>query len=358
MTQVKVVQLATGVVGRHCLRQTILDPRLDLAGVLVFTPDKDGMDAGTLVGLPETGVRATTDLNKILDANADVAIHCVQLNPDASVLDEPVVRLLRSGTNVISTVGYIDPQTFGADYLKKFESACAVGGTTLFGTGINPGLLLERVVPTFASTVIGFDRIEADEYFDLSQVPSAGTVCLMLGIGGDPAALTPDGFVAQGFTWLFEPSLRLVGRRFGIEFDRIEFEQTPTLAERDETIQATTVKEGTVGAIRFRWRCYAGDQLRLQFTLNHRGVSHLGGDWDFDDHWRVQISGTPSIDVTYKLVPRVGESPLEAAALHTAAMVMRSIPEVVAAPAGILHASIFTTRADGEREVAQSVVGQ
>lgn len=340
--RIKVVQLATGVIGRHCLRQIILDPRFELVGVLVFTPEKDGVDAGSLVGLPDTGVLATTDFDQIVATNPDLAIHCVQLNPDPAVLDEPVMRLLRAGINVVSTVGFIDPRTHGEEYLQKLEDACAARGATLFGTGINPGLLLERVVPAFAATTIDFDRIEADEFFDLSQVPSAGTVCQMLGIGGDPAALTPDGFVAQGFTWLFEPSLRLVGRRLGLEFDRIEFDQRPTLAEQDETLQATTVKEGTVGAIRFRWKCYCGDKLRLQFTLNHRGVSHLHGDWDFEDHWRVQITGSPSVDVTYRLVPRDGESPLDAAALQTAAMVIRSIPEVVTSPAGVLRVPIFT----------------
>jgi hypothetical protein len=349
--RIKVVQLATGVIGRHCLRQTILDRRFELVGVSVFSPEKDGVDAGSIVGLPETGVFATTDLDRIVGMDAEVAIHCVRLDPNPAVLDEPVLRLLRSGTNVISTVGYIHPGAFGQDYLQQFNDACTVGGTTLFGTGINPGLLLERVVPTFAATTMHIDRIEADEYFDLSQVPSAGTVCLMLGIGGDPAALTPDGIVAQGLTRLFEPSLRLVGRQLGFEFDRIELEQRPTLAEEDETVEATTIKQGTVGAIRFRWRCYSNEQLRLQFTLNHRGVSHLGGDWDFSDHWRVRVFGAPSVDVTYQLISQSGESPLDAAALHTAAMVMRSIPEVVDAPPGVLQVPIFTAESAPQRVV-------
>ena len=57
----KVVQWATGPVGREALRGILEHPDLDLVGVVVYSAEKDGVDAGDLCGLPPTGVRATTD---------------------------------------------------------------------------------------------------------------------------------------------------------------------------------------------------------------------------------------------------------------------------------------------------------
>ena len=73
---IRVVQWATGAVGRPALQELIENPRYQLAGVLVYDPAKEGVDAGTLCGLPpNTGVKATTDKDAIVGLGADVVIH-------------------------------------------------------------------------------------------------------------------------------------------------------------------------------------------------------------------------------------------------------------------------------------------
>ena len=54
----RVVQWATGSVGASALRAIIEHPDLELVGVLVFDPEKEGRDAGELCGVGETGVLA------------------------------------------------------------------------------------------------------------------------------------------------------------------------------------------------------------------------------------------------------------------------------------------------------------
>ena len=71
----RVVQWATGAVGRYSLRSVITRPEFELAGVLVYDPDKVGKDAGTLVGLPEAGVVCTDDADEILAMDADCVLH-------------------------------------------------------------------------------------------------------------------------------------------------------------------------------------------------------------------------------------------------------------------------------------------
>jgi 4-hydroxy-tetrahydrodipicolinate reductase len=52
----RVVQWATGGVGKEALRGIIQNPQLELVGTLVYSPEKEGQDAGQLCGLGPTGV--------------------------------------------------------------------------------------------------------------------------------------------------------------------------------------------------------------------------------------------------------------------------------------------------------------
>ena len=72
----RVVQWATGAVGRFSLQQIIDDPELELAGVWVSGPAKHGKDAGELCGRPPTGVTATSSRDAIQALDADIVIHC------------------------------------------------------------------------------------------------------------------------------------------------------------------------------------------------------------------------------------------------------------------------------------------
>ena len=56
----RVIQWATGNTGQRALREVIRDPLLDLVGVFVYDPAKEGTDAGALCGEATTGIVATT----------------------------------------------------------------------------------------------------------------------------------------------------------------------------------------------------------------------------------------------------------------------------------------------------------
>src|SRR5262245_50680069 len=88
----RVVQWATGNIGTRALREVIRHPGLELAGVVVYDPAKDGVDAGELCGEPATGVCATTDRASVTELRPD----CVLYMARALDLDE-VVELLESG---------------------------------------------------------------------------------------------------------------------------------------------------------------------------------------------------------------------------------------------------------------------
>ena len=80
----RVVHCGTGLTGREALRAIIEDPALELVGQYVSTPEKVGMDAGDLCGLPPTGV--------LRPAISTPSSPCV---PTASVM--PATRSVGSG---------------------------------------------------------------------------------------------------------------------------------------------------------------------------------------------------------------------------------------------------------------------
>src|SRR5689334_11907541 len=57
----RVVVWGTGNVGRPAIRAVLGHRDLELAGVVVANPAKDGLDAGAIAGVGDTGVRATRE---------------------------------------------------------------------------------------------------------------------------------------------------------------------------------------------------------------------------------------------------------------------------------------------------------
>ena len=67
----RVIQWATGHVGKHALRAIANHPQMELAGLWVSSEAKAGKDAGELCGAGRTGVTATRDAEAMLALDAD-----------------------------------------------------------------------------------------------------------------------------------------------------------------------------------------------------------------------------------------------------------------------------------------------
>ncbi len=66
MARYRVVQWATGNVGRRGLRAALDRDVFELVGVYAFSPDKVGRDAGELAGIPSVGVLATDGVDALI----------------------------------------------------------------------------------------------------------------------------------------------------------------------------------------------------------------------------------------------------------------------------------------------------
>lgn len=331
----RVIQWATGAMGRTALRRIIDHPDLELVGVYVHGAAKAGQGAGALAKRPPTGVIATNDIEAILALDADVVIHTPRITSPYAEQNRPVERLLRSGKNVVSTAGFHWPGRHGDAYAAPLLEAAKAGGATLAGVGVNPGLIVERVALTLTGLCASFDRLTVRETVDASMMTSAEFVFGLMGFGADPAKddIT-TGPLAAMYTDLFGEVLHFAAYALGTAVERIDPEHRVTLAPRDLTIGAGVVRKGTVAATEWRWRATFATGAQMLLSILWTSDPALHGA-DVTGHWLVEVEGRPNIRMTLDI--HEGDPaapPARALTDATVAVAIRAIPDVVAAAPG------------------------
>jgi len=68
----RVLQWATGSVGKTCVRAVIDRPDLELVGLHVYSEKKAATDAGVIAGQEPAGVVATREMAEVLALHTDV----------------------------------------------------------------------------------------------------------------------------------------------------------------------------------------------------------------------------------------------------------------------------------------------
>src|SRR5947209_3283417 len=126
-SKLRVIQWATGGVGKAAIECVLNHPELELAGCWVHSADKDGVDVGQILGTAPLGVTASTNAEDVLALDADCVVYS-PLVPN----DEEVVRILRSGKNVVTPVGWVYPD-LNVPRHKAISDAALEAGVTLHG---------------------------------------------------------------------------------------------------------------------------------------------------------------------------------------------------------------------------------
>jgi hypothetical protein len=340
----KVIQWATGEVGTLCVREIVRRPELELIGLRVYSPDKDGRDAGDVVGIEPTGVIATCDRQAIIDSDADCVIHA-PLAANMQELDDDVVALLESGKNVISTAAYFAPEFRGQEVADRLQAACEKGGTTLMGTGVEPGFMFERVMPTLTGMCTDVDSIRLVEVIDAANHPAAVMISEALGIGKPLSEVTKDSPFGQYFCAFFSEMATAAARAIGVKFDSIEAGLDVAPASRDLKIAVGTVAKGTVAGDRYWVNGIVDGKtfIRVEvYWLVEPGV--IGWPAPADRYqWQIEIAGRPSVRMLLDALPSLDGSgePYDPGFYATMATAVNAVPYVCEAAPGLFHQPVF-----------------
>ncbi|MBO2450357.1 dihydrodipicolinate reductase [Actinomadura barringtoniae] len=325
----RVVQWATGALGRSVIRGVLDRPDLELAGVRVYDPAKVGVDGGTLAGRDPAGVTATDDVTRILELDADCVVYAP--GPFAMPFDDldTVCALLASGKNVIATTGYVYPHSHGPRLVNQLEDACKRGGTSLHGLGVNPGFMSDVMPLTLSRLARQITHVYARECSDFSGHPSWRMVHDMAGFGkSEEAYLASMGVARAAMRSIFCESLHLVAAGLGLTLDEIDTDVVYRLAGEDFDVAAGRIPRGTVAAARWTFSGLIDQRPVVTVEAVHKSDAARISDWGRPGY-SVRVHGRPSITLT------TGEDWVSNGISAAAAHALNAIPVVCAAPAGI-----------------------
>ena len=290
----RVIQWATGTVGKVALRHFIENPAFELAGVLVTNPEKVGRDAGDLVGLPTTGVLATDDVEKILALGADAVLFAPLLQDI-----DMVCRLLRSGKNVISPVGPVYPTEHFTDDVERIEAACREGGTSFHGCGIHPGFVGDILPLTLARLANRIDRIDVTEIADKQKSPSV--YIDFMGFGQTPEELLSKPNCMTGAMYAFGQSMAVVVEGLGKTIENLTEKHEIAVADNDIPYPGGVIARGTVAGQHWEWTAWVEGKPLVVFHLYYRVGDDMTPAWHLgESRHHVVIHGDPSYEVTLR----------------------------------------------------------
>ncbi len=259
--RLRVVQWTTGNVGKKSVHAIAENSLLELVGCYAWSPDKVGRDVGELCGIKPMGVHATDCVDTLLGLDPD----CVVYNPMFANVDE-VTRILGAGINVVTTSEFITGHQLGRDR-ERISEACARGGSTIFGSGINPGFIQLFAIVT-AGISDRVDRISIVESFDTTIYNSPATE-IPMGFGypinqPDLHAITEKG------SGIFREAVYLIADALGVQLDDIRCEVEYAHTTEDLLLPGDwTIKQG----------CVAGIDVRWKGILDKREVVEVRGVW-------------------------------------------------------------------------------
>ena len=328
MTKLRVIAWTTGKVGAMSVRAIMDDPRLELVGVYAHSKDKVGVDAGTLCGMAECGVAATNDIDALLALGADVVVY-TPFMADLSHL----VRLLESGSDVISTNLLSNLGGIEDDVRKQLEEACARGGSSLHISGINPGWI-DALAALATSECRRMESISLTESVCVAHYESVET---WLAVGMSLPEATPEVIRAarEPFT-SFRDSVLRMAEALKWELDDVEFAVEYGTAAQKLDLGWFVIEKGTHAAIRGGWDGKIGGRTVIRNRVIWYMTKDLNEAWEIDQHnYLVEIVGEPDVELRITVKPPAHWSPLEHA-YATALPAVNSAFQVKAAPPGIL----------------------
>jgi hypothetical protein len=181
----RVLHCGTGNAGALALRGVIAHPDLELVGVLAYSPDKVGRDAGALSGGEPVGVLATDDFDAVLGLQADCLCYMGDglKYPEESV--EAMCRFLAAGTNVVTTsvLGLVNPATARPELREPVEAACRAGSTTFFCNGADPGFASDLIPLTLLALMDDVEAVRIQEIINYGFYDQVETMRVLFGFG-------------------------------------------------------------------------------------------------------------------------------------------------------------------------------
>ena len=329
----RVIQWATGSVGKAAIDCIVQHPDLELVGCWVHSQDKHGKDVGDLVGTSSLGVTATTSIDDILATEADAVVYTPLIGNTGEV-----AALLRSGKNVITPIGWFYPTERQA---ARLGPACTEGNVSVHGTGIHPGGVTEVFSLMLSAMSSAVTFVRAEEFSDIRTYGAPDVVRHIMGFGWTREE-AEKGPMLKMMSGLFTQSMDMVLQALGLA-DRAEVRTVHDMAVATAPIESPIgpIEPGRVAGQRFHLEAVVDGEEVVRVGVNWlMGEENLDPAWTLGgERYEIEVKGNPDCFVTITgWQPETVEAGLisNPGIVATAAHCVNAVPYVCAAPPGIV----------------------
>ena len=316
----KVVLYGLGPIGQGIARLVHDMPALKIVGATDIDPDKARKDLGTVLGLShKLKVKVEESPARLLrGARPDVAVLCT--SSSARDVKEQLLALVKRGINVVTTCEELAfPTPENKAVFREIDAQARKKKVSVLATGVNPGYAMDTLALMLTAPCSHVNRVS------VTRVVDAGTRRLSLqrkvGAGLSLAqfrrAMTEKQVRHVGLV----ESVHMLAGGLGWTLDKVEETLEPAIAPRDLETEYLRIPAGNAAGIKQTARGYHNGLLAVSLDLQMYVAAEAPRD-------HVLIDGTPPIDMTI-----AGGIAGDTA---TAAMVVNSIPKLMAARAGLL----------------------
>ena len=331
----RVVQWTTGNVAVETVKALLARPDLVLVGAYAYSPEKVGVDVGTLCNLGRAlGVHATNNVDALLALEPD----CVLYNPLHLDVVE-VQRLLRAGVNIVTSAEFMTGINLADADRAAIEAAARDGDATIFGSGMNPGFA-QMIAAISSGISTNVRKASMTESVDVSQFIGDANF-QSVGWGrpqGDPGHADD---VRRG-TVVFAEAVDVFARMMRIDLDEILCDVEFAYATDDVVADGVSIPVGHVAGMNVKW--YGNVDGAEVLAVNQRWIATQSLDpaWTVEHGYRIEILGDPSVHVKVDMLPTAEDladltpERMRGIGLRiTAAPLVNAIPAVCAATSGI-----------------------
>jgi hypothetical protein len=319
----RVVQWTTGNVGRRSVIATLANPGLELVGGYAWSADKVGRDLGELCGIEPIGITATDDVAALLALHPD----CVLYNPKWPDVDE-LVRILEAGVNVVTTAAFITGHALGDDRHRILD-ACERGQSSIFGSGMNPGLanLLGLVSAGLC------DRIESISVLESVDSTGYDSPDTELPVGFARPIDDPElpAMTAHG-TAVFGDAVRLMADALGLELDEVRCDAEYAQTTEDLDLGSWSIAAGCVAGVAVSWLGIHDGREVVRLDARWRKGRHLDPDWQIEHGYIVEVGGQPCVRTKLEISPPADFGASSFRDFMVLGMIMTALPAVNAIP--------------------------
>jgi 4-hydroxy-tetrahydrodipicolinate reductase len=336
-----VIVWGTGFVGRQVVRILLDHPRFELVGVIVNSPEKDGVDVGTLCGVAPVGLTASRDARAVLSREAHAVAY---FGPTAQFLVENLSNLtlaMEMGKDVVSTsmTPLVYPKECPTAISGTLEEVCRRTGRTCFTTGIDPGFANDLLPMTLMGVCGRVDRVRVQEILDYSSY--AGDYKPMgLGQPMDYRAILEEPEVLQ-FGWGM--TVPMMADAMGVRLEKIDSTWEKWATPEEIRYEHGVIPAGCCAAVRFEIRGWVAGEPKIVLEHCNRVTKAAAPHWPKGkmyehDVYRVVVDGEPCIEQETALRDAATRDANRAGCLATGMRAVHAIPAVCAAGPGLISA--------------------